>query len=127
MSNGWAAKQVLSGASPIVIPGSQTNVLVGKEYPITAGGSLNHVVKLVASGVTLITGITAKLQSAIGNDWVDSKTVAITADGNFYIKLQSNASADQTHLPLLNKGRLVITTGAGDLVTISSVEVLQEL
>jgi hypothetical protein len=125
--NGWAAKQVLAGASPIVIPASQTNILVGKEYPITAGGSLNHVVKLVASGVTLTNAITAKLQSAIGNDWVDSKTVSISADGNFYIKLQSNASADQTHLPLLNKGRLVITTGVGDLVTISSVEVLQEL
>lgn len=125
--NGWSAKQVLNGASSVAVGASETDTVVGKEYPITAGGSLNHVVKLSVSGVTLATGITAKLQTAIGNDWVDSKTVAITANGNYYIKLQTTAAGDQPFLPLLNKGRVVISTGAGDAVTASSVEVLQEL
>lgn len=123
--NGWSASSYVTAQA---ISGVVTNQVVSRPYPITAGGSLHHVIKVVASGVTVVGSVTAKLQTAIGSDWVDSKTVAITADGNFYIKLNVEVAGDQTYLPLLNQGRVVITTtNAGDAVTISDVQVLQEL
>lgn len=123
--NGWSAQNYALG-NPV--SGVATNQVVSKAYPITANGALHHVVKLVASGVTVVGTITAKLQTAIGNDWVDSKTVAINANGNFYIKLNVEVAGDQTFLPLLNQGRIVITTtNAGDAATIAEIDVLQEL
>lgn len=122
--NGWSANDY---AIPQAVAASQTNQVISKEWPVTAGGALNCAIKLVVSGVTVTTAVTAKLQTAIGSDWVDSKTVSVTASGNFYIKLQTAVAGDQTFLPLLNKCRLVLTTGAGDAATVDSVYVLQEL
>lgn len=126
--NGWSAKEV---AIPQAISGIVTDRVVSLVYPITANGAIHHVVKIAASGVAVVGTITAKLQTAIGSDWVDSKTVTVSANGNFYIKLNVEVVADQTFLPLLNSGRIVITTtNAGDAVTIaasSSINVLQEL
>lgn len=124
--NGWSATDY-AAAPGQVVGASATNSVVSKEYPITAGGALNCVIKIKCSAVTVAAGITAKLQTAIGSDWVDSKTVAVSATGSFYIKLQTALAGDQTYLPLLNKGRVVLTTGAGDTATIDSIEVLQEL
>lgn len=126
MSGGWSTRNAIVSPS-VAIAGVVTNRVVSVEYPVTAGGALHKVIKLAASGVTVVGGITAKLQTAISNDWVDSKTVSITADGNFYIKLNVEVAGDQTYLPLLNKARVVITTtNAGDQVTLSAVDVLQE-
>jgi hypothetical protein len=124
--NGWTANDVqLPGQ---VIAGVVTSQVVSKEYAITAGGSLHHVVKVKASSVTVVGAISATLQTAIGSDWVATKSVSITAAGSFYIKLNVEVTGDQTHLPLLNKGRIVITTtNAGDAVTIDSIDILQEL
>jgi hypothetical protein len=125
MPNGWSA-QNYAQSTPIL--GIVTNRVVSKEYPITSDGALHCVIKIVASGVTVVGSITAKLQTAIGADWVDSKTVAIAANGNVYIKLLAEAAADQTYLPLLNKGRIVITTtNASDAVSVDEVDLLQEL
>lgn len=126
--NGWSAddRSLAIGTSKVV-GASQSNLVISREYPITAGGSIHHVVKIVASSVTVSAGITAKLQSAIGSDWQDSKTAVISANGIVYIKLNAETAGDQTFLPLLNKGRVVITTGAGDAVTIDSINILQEL
>lgn len=127
--NGWSSKDVtFSTPGAQVIGASATNTPITCEFPITAGGATTgFVVKAVFSGVTVAAGITAKLQTAIGSDWVDSKTVAVSATGNFYIKLLPTVAGDQTFLPLLNKGRVVLTTGAGDTAAVTSVEVLQEL
>lgn len=125
--NGYNATDnyVLSSASA---SGVVTNQPVSREFPITAGGSLNMVIKIVTTGVTQVGTLTLKLQTAIGNDWVDSKSTTFTAAGNSYIKLQTTAAGDQTYLPLLNKGRIVLTTtNASDIATISSVQVLQAL
>lgn len=123
--NGWSSKSV---AKPTVISGVVANQVATVVYPITAGGSLNKVIKIKASSVTVVGSITAKLQTAISNDWVDSKTVTISANGDFYIKLNIEVAGDQTFLPLLNAGRVVVTTtNAGDAVTIDSVDILQEL
>jgi hypothetical protein len=128
--NGWAVKEV--GAYPAgaqTVGASQTDTPISLEgWPITAGGATKGlVVKVKVSSVTASTGITAKLQTAIGDDYEDSKTVDIDDDGSFYIRLLPTVSGDQTYLPLLNKGRVVLTTGSGDTATIESVGVLQEL
>lgn len=123
--NGWNARDY---AIPQAVSGIVTNQVISLPYPISAEGALYQVIKITASSVTSVGTITAKLQTAINGDWVDSKTVVITASGNFYIKLQTTVAADQTFLPLLNQGRLVLTTtNAGDAVTIDAVNVLEQL
>lgn len=125
MPNGYSPGGSVSTGKPI--SGIVANSPVSKEYPVTACGSIHHVVKIVASGVTVVGSITAKLQTAIGDDWVDSKTVVISASGNFYIKLLAELAGDQTFLPLLSKARVVITTtNAGDAVTIDAIYKLQD-
>lgn len=124
--NGWSAQDYgIAGAQSGVI----ANVPVSKEFPITAGGATQALVlKIVTASVTNVGTQTLKLQTAIGSDWVDSKTAVFTAAGASYIKLLAEASGDQTYLPLLNKGRVVLTqTNAGDVVTIVSCELLQEM
>lgn len=132
--NGWASQGVeldnqASPGSPLEgISGVVTNMPISRPYRITAGGALYHIVKITASGVTVVGSITAKLQSSIGGSaWVDAKTVTISANGDFYIRLNTQVSGDQGFLPLLNLARIVITTtNAGDAVTISSLYELQE-
>lgn len=126
--NGYSTQAQSLTIAP-VIAGITTNQVISREgFPITAGGAQHFVAKIVASGVTVVGAVTAMLQTAIGSDWQDSKTVTISADGIYYIKLLAERTADQTFLPLLNKGRVVVTTtNAGDAVTIASVDVLQEL
>lgn len=123
--NGWAPNNVeIAG----VVSGVVTNQPISRPFPITAGGSKNFVLKIKTSAATVVGTITAKLQTALGDDWVDSKTVVIAASGNVYIKLNVEVTADQTFLPLLAKGRVVLTTtNAGDSITLTSVETLQEL
>jgi hypothetical protein len=124
--NGWyVADYKLPTVS--AVGASVTNSPISKEFSLSqCAATRAFVVKIKVTGVTLATAITAKLQSGIDGEYVDSKTVSITADGNFYIKLLAAAAADQTFFPLLNTARVVITTGAGDAVTISKVQVLQE-
>lgn len=114
--------------TPVVTVGaSKTNTVVSRVFKVSHAGSLNLVVRLKTSATTVATGITAKLQTVtdIAGTWVDSKTVSITGDGDFYIKLNVQASGDQTYLPLLTQGRLVVSSGSGDSTTISLVEVVQ--
>lgn len=107
---------------------SLTNKVISKEFRIGASGATKLVVAIKASGVTSATGITAKLQTAAGTDmgFEDSKTVTISGNDVYYIKLLAEASGDQTYLPLLSVGRVVVSTGAGDAVTIDKVLVLAE-
>jgi hypothetical protein len=127
--NGWSAKDVTLNKAPLIsVSGVVTNKPISIQYPLTSGGALHHVVKITVSGVTVAGSITAMLQTAIGNDWQNSKTVSITANGIYYIKLNVEASGDQTYLPLLNKAQIVLsTTNAGDAVTINEVDELHEL
>lgn len=124
--SGYSPKEVVQ--SPVTVTGIATNQVVSKEFPITEGGSLNLVIKIKAAAVTSVGTLTAKLQTAIDSDFVDSKTVVVTATGDFYIKFNVEVTADQGFLPLLSRGRIVLTTtNAGDAATISSVAVLQAL
>ncbi len=125
MANGWAPNNVEIVKT---YSGVLTNEPISKEFPITAGGSKNMVIKVKASAVTAVGTLTLKLQSALGNDWVDAKTTTISSAGSVYIRLNIEVAGDQTFLPLLNKGRIVLTTtNAGDSLALTSVEILQEL
>lgn len=128
MSNGWAQEDVSSSPDQ-ALSGIVTSSVITKEFRLSAGGaSQGLAVKVKASAATIVGSITAKLQTALGNDWVDVKSVTVSAAGNFYIKVMSTVAGDAAIMPLLNKGRVVITTtNAGDSVTVASVEVLQAL
>lgn len=124
--NGWSPKDYKKN-NLAALGASLTDEVISEIIPITAGGARMLVVKFKVSSVTVGGGITAKLQSGIDQEFVDSKTVAITASGNFYIKLLAEAAGDQTYLPLLASARLVVTTGVGSAITIDKISVLQEL
>lgn len=126
MSGGWSTRNAVVSPS-ITVAAVQTSFPISQEYPVTPGGSRNCVIKIKTSAITVVGSITAKLQTAIGADWVDAKTAAITVTGDTYIKLNVEVSGDQTYLPLLNRARVVITnTNAGDTITVTAVDVLQE-
>lgn len=122
--NAWSPNTAtLPNLQPVTA--SQTNVPISKKFPITAGGSKNLVVCISASAASGT--VTAKLRTSIGSGTpVDSKTVSITAAGDFYIKLNSDLLADQTYLPLLSLGEVVVTTAGASSVTVTAVQTLQE-
>lgn len=125
--NAWTPRKVSGLNVPVSVGASQTNVPVSTQFGITAGGSRNIVVAAKVSGLTVGGGVTLKLRSSIGVQTAqDSKTTSVTADGMVYIKLIAEASADQTFLPLLSLGQVVVTTGAGSAVTVEDVWVIQE-
>jgi post-segregation antitoxin (ccd killing protein) len=128
MSNGWSSWDYKLTEDSIIVPEESDDLVVSKEISLSAGGASRAlVVKLAVSDVTVTTAISAMLQTAEGDQWEDSKSVSITQDGNFYIKLLATNADDQEYLPLLNKARVIITSGTDDLVTIDKIAILQEL
>jgi hypothetical protein len=124
--NSYNPKSVLLNKKAQVISGVVTKQAISEPFPIRAEGSRNFVVRIKASGHADTGTISCLLQTAIGTDWEDSKSVTITADGFFVIKLNVQTAGDQTYLPLLANGRVVISqTHADDDVTIDEIFVLQ--
>jgi len=125
MSNGWSPRSIEIART---YSGVQTNNPISAEFPITAGGSRNMVLKITTSAATVVGTVTVKLQSAIGSDWVDMKSTTIASAGSVYLRLNIEVAGDQSVLPMLAKGRVVLTTtNAGDSITLSGIQVLQEL
>lgn len=122
--NAWIPNTVtLPGLS--AIGASQTNSPISKKFPITAGGSKNLVICISVSAASGT--VTAKLRSSLGSGTpVDAKTVSITGAGDFYIKINSDVSGDQSYLPLLSLGDVVVTTNGASSVTVTSVQTLME-
>lgn len=126
MALAWVPNDITLGPSQVV-GASATDTPISKEFKITSAGARMLVAAVKVSAVTVTTGITAKLQTTMGElSYVDSKTATISSNGTVYIKLLAENSSDQTYLPLLNKGRIVLTTGTGDTATIDSVLILVE-
>lgn len=123
MAQGWSATDELVASS---VPASQTDAVVSKEFPVTAGGARTMVIE-IRTGTTVGT-VSAKLQKAFGTNWVDTKSVTLTAGagGYFYIRLLDVDAADQTYLPFYGKGRVVVTTAAASSVELTSIRDLQE-
>ena len=123
--NAWVPNSY--GIKNLIVGASVTNQPITSNFRITTGGATYAmVVKVSVSGVLAGAGITVKLQSAIDNVFVDSKTAAITANGDVYIKLNNMVLGDQAFLPQLCTGRVVVTTTAGSTLTITDVQVVQE-
>jgi hypothetical protein len=127
--NAWIPNTVtLQGLG--TIPAAQTNYVISRKFPITAGGSKNIVVvvTLTSSGAGTYK---VKLRSSFGMMTpVDSKEVTFAAPGAgaqvIYLKLNNDVSGDQTFLPLLSLGDVVIATPAGVTTTNVVVQTLQE-
>ena len=121
--NAWSPNSAtLPNLSPI--GASQTNVPISKKFPITAGGSKNLVVCVTVSAVTGSPDII--LRSSIGSGTpVVAKTVTCSAGpGNYYITI--NSDVDYAKLPLLSLGEVVASTDAGEAITVTAVQTLQE-
>lgn len=94
-------------------------------------------IKLAATAELAAAGTAVNITAAAGGGnhvvnytairWVtQSKTgTTINANGDFYILFKAEVAGDQADLPLMSTARVVVTTGAGDAVTIGSVGVLQ--
>ncbi len=109
-----------------VVGASQTNAPISLGFAVSKAGSLNILIAIQCSAVTVGAGITAKLQSSVtGADWMDGNTVSVSGNGWFYIRMNIEVSADQAKLPLGDLGRVVLTTGAGSSATIDAVYVVQ--
>ena len=123
MAQGWAPYDQLMVSS---VPASQTDLPVSKEFPVTAGGARMLAVE-IRTGTTVGT-VSAKLQKAFGTNWVDTKSVTLTAGagGYFYLRFLDTDTADQTYLPLYSKCRVVVTTAAASSVELTSIKDLQE-
>src|SRR5690606_9742238 len=88
ISVSWSPIEVKLDKDPIVLGANEDDTVVSKEFGFSAEGALNCQIAIKASSVTSSTGITAMLQTAIGDlGWEDSKSTAITSNDVVYIKL----------------------------------------
>lgn len=102
---------------------------ISKNFPISADGSKNLLIGVQVSDVTAASGITVALQSSVNpksNAWRTAKTSSpVSADGWVYLSMNIEVAGDQANLPLGPTGRIVVTTGAGDELTIVDAVVCQ--
>lgn len=133
MSGGYTAED-MAIASSTTVGASQTNSAISKPFVITAYGATKAIrVEVLVSAVTVAVGVTAKLQHAVKRDgdtatWADvaGGSAALTTTGYASIILNACDSTDSPAFPLRPNGRVVVTTGAGDSVTVTEVQVIQE-
>jgi hypothetical protein len=123
--NGYSPIDItLNSESPTSLGASVSNQVVSKEKGLTAGGSRNLVVVITVDSESGST--TAKLQEGIGGVWSDISGKSVTlAVGKNIIRI--NDVTDTALLPLLPNIRVLASTGSGEAVVISKVELLQEL
>ena len=127
--NAWIPNTVtLQGLG--TVPANQTDYLVSRKFPITAGGSKNIVIAVSFTASAAGT-YKVKLRSSLGSATaVDAKEVSSSIGGAgaavIYLKLNSDVSGDQTYLPLLSLGDVVMSTPAGGTASGVVVQSLQE-
>lgn len=112
-----------------VLGASEQDEPVTNIYNVSYNGASNHVVEICVQDVEVGEGITAQLQTASSENgpWKASKSVPITENGSHYIKLLAVRESDQEYLPLMNKARIVISTGENSAVSVTNVIVIQDL
>lgn len=116
--------------SAVAVAESLTNQVVSQIFPISYMGSKNIRVKVKVSAITVAAAIDFKLQhidDAVSGTWLSQSksAVSLTATGDKYLTFNVEVAGDQADLPLMPHGRIVVTTGAGDSVSISSIKVMQ--
>lgn len=130
---GYFVEDILLDSAGVTKGASVTAEAISKAFHISAGGSLNIRIDLVADTFTAGAGITFKLQTSSGVDkdgvqnWIDaSGNVSITAAGSYSLALNiEDVTNDEQYLPLRPMGRVVITTGAGSAVTVERLSLMQ--
>jgi hypothetical protein len=123
--NGWAPKDIKNSNS--ILSANLSAVQMGNTFSLSAGGASRAL--LVAIKCSSIAGtVTFQLQNSLGADWVNvSGKTATGTNGWAYIKLHAGVVADAALLPLLDIGRIVVTTDGSGAGTIEELKVLQEL
>jgi hypothetical protein len=122
------SQQILLKGVNQVIGASETNTVVSEKIRIHNPGRI--VMDITAASGTYSAGITAKIQDSYdGLTWFtkgSAGNVALTSDTTFQINLLEQVAGDQAELPLKPHVRVVVTSGAGDAVTITSIWVAYE-
>lgn len=131
MSDGYKSVSMLLAGAAQAVAQSQTNQAVTKSFMMSSEDSLFFLAKIKTSSTTVAAAITAKLQESYdGSTWEDvgsPANVSITGDGTFEISLNNGVAADAAVLPTWQHCRVVVTTGAGDSVTIDNVWVSRRM
>lgn len=127
--NGYSPKSMIKATK--VVGASEAGLQVSESMGLTAGGSCSLRVDIKVEAVTVGAGITFKLQHMVVDTFKDlssaNSSVAITANGTYSLKMNVNIAADQVDMPLAKQIRVVAVTGAGSAVTISQMQLLQEI
>jgi len=131
MAGIWKRNDEVFGGASVSLGASETNTVVSKHFLLTPEAALSALrVDIVASSVTASAGITAKVQQRVADSWVDvtGLSVAITTAGTVTILMNGRDSTAGVFavLPLSNTARVVVSTGAGDAVSIDNVFVTME-
>ena len=120
----WKSNDELLGGASVAVGASETDTPVSEVFFVEDPNSM--LVELTCSGVTVTTGITAKLQESMDKtNWSDKSAtgqVAISANGRFFIRLSAYNDSN-SDMPLADALRVVVSSGAGDAVTVDSVKV----
>lgn len=121
--SGYTTKNVLKELTAQSVAANASAQLVSADQiHVFAEDSLHFRVDVAISAIVVATGISLILQHSYnGSDWDNAKTVALTTTGRKALTMLVEVAADQAILPLRPLCRLVVTTGAGDSVTISGV------
>ena len=127
--NAWIPNTVtLQGLG--TVPANQTDYVISRKFPITAGGSKNLVVSVSFTASAAAT-YKIKLRTSFGNNGTEdakevSKAVAAPGAVTIYYRLNSDVAGDQPYLPLFSLGEIVMTTPAGATASSIVVQSLQE-
>jgi len=120
----YKSQNIVKGATSISVAASQTNSVVSESFRINDPKTLavDFYVSAVTDGGS-DSSVIVKVQSSSGGDnWVDSKAAAaVTSTGWKSITLMAETAGDQSYLPLRPLVRVVVTTAAGDAITIRDI------
>ena len=121
---GFNNKDFLSKVESIAVIASQTKQAVVNKFRISELDSKEIRVQITSSSVTVTNAITAGLETSYdgGLTWTSVDTQAIAGNGDVSMTFSYVAG---TNNALGATGRVVITTGVGDVVTIDKIWITQ--
>jgi hypothetical protein len=122
---------IIKSGAPVSVAASQTNSVVSEVVQLSTTTARALVVELNLSAITVAAAVTAKIQHSMdGTTFADVGTpgnLALTTTGLKYIDLLDTLAADAAVMPVRPYMRVVITTGAGDSVTVSNIKYASSL
>lgn len=129
MANSYSPVDMRKVRPSISVSGAASTV-ISNSIQLSAQGSLHLRIDVQVSGVTVGSGITAKLQMrSIDEDWADlvgaNASVAITTAGTVSMRQNVEVAADQPNMPLKKQIQVVLTTTSGSVITVEQVRVSQ--